>query len=139
LDFGEVYAYLGLLGTVTGNATYVGLGINNGKLKLGVYNISGDKLEGSADEYAGQVSNTDKFFVYYFTRDCTGLEDLTGDGKYCYSIPEKDIPICTDPTGASCIRGVFTERDYMVPGTRRGPDSGFILPGRYIKLQDPRP
>lgn len=137
LDNGEVYAYLGALGEATGNATYVGLGINNAKLKLGVYNISGDELLGSANEFAGQVPNSDKFFVYYFTRDCTGLEYLTGE--YCYSIPEEDIPVCTDPTGASCVKGVFTERDYLLPGTQRGPDSTFILPGRYIKLQDPRP
>jgi hypothetical protein len=136
LDHGEIYAYVGVLGTETGNASYVGLGVNNGHFKLGVYNISGDKLKGSADTFAGQVPNIGKFFVYYFTRDCAGLEGITGN--YCHGIPKEDIPICADPTGVSCVRGVFTERDYMVPNTRRGPDSSHLLPGRYIKLQDPR-
>jgi hypothetical protein len=136
LDFGEVYAYVGALGTETGNATYVGLGINNGRKMLGVGNISDHQLKGSANAYSGEVDNTGKLFVHYFARSCDGLEEYTSG--YCTEITPEMIPICADPAQTSCIRVLFTERDYMFPGSRRGPDSAFLLPGRIIKLQDPR-
>ena len=105
--------------------------------KLGVFNIPGEALKNSTMIFDDQVNNTSKFFVHYFARSCLGLEALTG-GK-CTEITPEMIPICTDPTDASCVRAVFTERDYIFPGTRRGPDSVFLLPGRVIQLQDPRP
>jgi hypothetical protein len=49
------------------------------------------------------------------------------------------LPICTDPTGLTCHRIAFSERDYIFPGTRRGPESALILPGKVIILEDPRP
>ena len=125
-----------MLGTETGNATYVGLGINDAIVKLGVYNLSDSQLKGSAESFAGQVNNTDKFFLHYFARSCTGLETLT-EGN-CTEITPKMIPLCTDSTGATCHRVAFSERDYIFPGSRRGPTSSSLLPARIILLQDPR-
>jgi hypothetical protein len=136
LDFGEVYAYVGPLGTETGNATYVGVGINNGYKMLGVGNVHDDQLKGSAEDYSSEVSNTGKLFVHYFARSCEGLEEYSGG--YCTEVTPQMIPICTDPTYKTCQRMMITERDYIFPGSRRGPDSAFLLPGRIIKLQDPR-
>jgi hypothetical protein len=136
LDFGEVYAYVGALGTETGNATYASLGINNVLKKLGVDSVHDYELKGSANAYGSQVNNTGKLFIHYFARSCTGLKILT-DG-HCSEITPEMIPICADPTRQSCTRMMLTERDYLAPGTRRGPDSALILPGRIIRLQDPR-
>ena len=44
----RVYAVVGALGTQTGNATYVGLGLNSSVTQLGFANIEDDKLAGSA-------------------------------------------------------------------------------------------
>jgi len=134
---GRVLAYAGVLGTETGNATYVGLGVNNVNLKLGVYNLSGQEMKGSAASFANQVNNTDKLYLHYFARSCAGLETLTGGA--CTEITPGMIPLCTDPTGLTCQRITFSERDYIFPGTRRGPDSAFILPAKVIILNDPRP
>ncbi len=86
LDNGEVYAVAGTLGTETGNATYVGFGINYVEVFLGVANLSDRDLKGTAKRYKREVSNTGKFYLYYFTRDCSGLEDLT-DGN-CFELPD---------------------------------------------------
>ena len=67
---------VGALGTRTGNATYVGLGLNSSVTQLGFANIDDDTLAGSADGY--DVPNHDRFFLQYFARDCTGLDALTG-------------------------------------------------------------
>ena len=47
----RVYAVVGALGTQTGNATYVGLGLNSSVTQLGFANIDDDKLAGTADGY----------------------------------------------------------------------------------------
>jgi len=44
LDRGEVYAVVGTLGTETGNATYVGLSVNDSLLLKGIDNISSNQL-----------------------------------------------------------------------------------------------
>ncbi|MDD5099844.1 MAG: hypothetical protein PHP66_02725, partial [Syntrophales bacterium] len=86
-DDGEVYAVVGTLGTATGNATYVSLGVNNFRLRLGAENIDGAKLVGSAKpEWYPGVDNLDKFYVYYFTRRCEGLEKLTHG--FCLSVED---------------------------------------------------
>jgi len=136
VDNGKIFAYAGVLGTETGNATYVGLGINNAIVKLGVYNLSDSQLKGSADSFASEVNNTDKFFLHYFARSCTGLESLT-EGN-CTEITPEMIPVCADPTGATCHRVAFSERDYIFQGGRRGPASAYLLPARIVLLQDPR-
>jgi hypothetical protein len=46
-------------------------------------NVSGMDLKGTAKRYAGQI-RVDKLFLYYFARDCSGLEYLT-DGN-CLSL-----------------------------------------------------
>jgi hypothetical protein len=135
LDEGQVYAVAGTLATRTGNATYVGLGVNRFPMKMGVANLSDSELEDTADEYAAYVSNPALFYLYYFARDCTGLEGLTGGN--CFSITEQMIPICPQPGDPACDRAVFSERDYIRPGTQRGPDAFLKL--RPVVLQLHRP
>ncbi|MGA2491151.1 MAG: hypothetical protein ABSF99_13370, partial [Anaerolineales bacterium] len=83
LDSGQVYAVVGTLGTRTGNAVYVGLSVNSSRFLKGLANIKDTQLQDTADEYAGSVNNLDKLYTYYFTRDCSGLESLTGGN--CFS------------------------------------------------------
>jgi len=125
LDNGEVYAVAGTLGTQTGNATYVGLAINWMQILQGVANLS-DELKDTANGYAGEVSNTDKFYLYYFTRDCASLKNLTGEN--CVELNDKI------PAGGQMVLSI---RDYIVPDTQRGPDSSRILPSMVLKLQRP--
>jgi len=127
VDNGEVYAVAGALGTKTKNATYVGFGVNQRSVLKGVANLFDEDLDGTANEYAKAVGNTDKLYLYYFTRDCSGLENLT-DG-HCFSLPEKLIP--------SGDQFVFSVRDYIAKGTQRGPDSSLVLPPTVIKLKRP--
>lgn len=125
LDKGEVYAVAGTLGTETGNATYVGLGINYGEKFLGVANLSDEDLKGTAKRYRKEVSHTGQFYLYCFTRDCSGLKHLT-DGN-CFELTEAMIP--------SGKHVGFSVRDYIVPGTERGPDSSKVLPSMILQLQ----
>ncbi len=127
LDSGEIYAVAGTLGTETGNATYVGFGINYAEVFLGVANLSNIDLKGTAKRYRGEVNNTGKFYLYYFTRDCSGLEDLT-DGN-CFELTDAMIP--------SGKHFGLSIRDYIQPGTERGPDSSKVLPSRVLQLVRP--
>lgn len=127
-DNDEIWAVIGTLGTKTGNATYVGLGVNNFRLRLGAKNVEYTKLDGSAAFY-GSIANSDKFFVYYFARDCSGLETWTHG--YCTEVEVSDLVL---PVG---VRAAFTERDYIAPGTARGPDSTMLLLSRALKLERP--
>ena len=136
LDNGEIYAVAGPLGTTTDNATYVGLSINYTLMKKGVENINDSRLKDSALEYAGQVSNADKFYVYYITRDCSGLEALTGGN--CASISEAMIPPCSPEAIEPCGYAKLVQREYIRPGTQRGPDSNLILLPRMLKLDKPQ-
>lgn len=134
LDEGEVYAVVGPLSTETTNATYVSIGVNNSYLLEGVGEVSNKLLAGTALEFASDLTDPDKFFVYYFTRDCKGLESLT-NGQ-CFSISTDMIPACTgDP--AKCPRLGLTVRAYIRPGTQRGPDAAKILPSVVIPLRRP--
>jgi hypothetical protein len=127
LDHGEIYAVAGTLGTQTGNATYAALSINQRSHFKGVKNIPHEDLDGSANGFSSEVSNTDKLFLVYFTRNCSGLEALTG--KNCIEVTTKLIP-----EGDSLVLAV---RNYIKPGTLRGPDSALILPSRVLKLVRP--
>lgn len=134
-DNGEVYAVVGTLGTQTGNATYVSLGINRVSLRLGVANISDVMLGGSAAPYSG-VANRDMLYVYYITRDCAGLEALTdpqgqSSTAFCLSVSEDLLP-------AGEVAS-FVERDYVKTGSQRGPESTLTLPSQVIKLYRPAP
>jgi hypothetical protein len=129
-DDGEVWAVIGTLATETGNATYVGLGLNNFRLKLGAKNVDYTKLEGSANSaFYGDIGNLDKFFVYYFARDCSDLESWTHG--YCMEVEDSELVL---PVGD---QGAFTVRDYIKPGTQRAPDSTKLLPARALKLARP--
>jgi hypothetical protein len=136
LDEGQVYAVISTLGTRTGNAVYVALGVNRFPTKKGVANLSDAELEDTADEYAAYVSDPDLFYLYYFARDCTGLEELTGEN--CLSITYDMVPICPEPWDPACDRTVFSERDYVRPGTQRGPDSLLEVRPVVLKLQRPQ-
>lgn len=124
LDNGEIYAVAGPLGTETGNATYVGLGINQSSILKGVADLPNDKLKGTANAYGGSVPNADKFFLYYFTRDCSGLEYLTDD--HCLSLRTMIPPRDTF---------TLTIRDYIKRDTQRGPDSSLLLPPEALLLR----
>ncbi len=130
-----IYAVVGTLGTQTGNATYVGLGLNSTPRLLGFANRSDEDLLNSASSYSESVNNTDKFFVYYFTRHCSGLEQFTGG--YCYELSNDDLPLCPDPTAPACYKLSLSIRDYMPLGSQRGPDDKYILPAWVIPLQRP--
>lgn len=129
----RVYAVIGALGTQTGNATYVGLGLNASLTQLGFDNITDVELAGTADGY--DVPNHEKLFLQYFARDCTGLETLTA-GSQCYSIGDK-LPACYDSTDLSCSMLVLSVRNYIFPGSQRGPSPWLTLNPRVIPLQRP--
>jgi len=129
-DNDEVYAVVGTLGTATGNATYVSLALNNPRLKLGAKNVNHKELAGSATpEFYPGVSNLDKLYVHYFTRNCEGLEELTHG--HCTSVEDTQLVI---PPGDSAT---FLERDYVAAGTQRGPDSALTLPSVVLALHRP--
>jgi len=130
-----VYAVVGTLGTQTGNATYVGLGLNSTPRLLGFDNRADEDLLNSASSYADSVNNTEKFFVYYFTRQCSDLDQLT-DG-YCRELSDDDLPLCPDPTDPACYKLTLSIRDYMPQGSQRGPDDNYILPAWVIPLYRP--
>lgn len=113
---GWAYAVVGTLATATGNATYVGLSVNDLSKLKGVLSVNDSELAGSAASYAGVVENTDKLFVHYFSRDCGAIADLT-DGQ-CSTITEDMVPLLGDAP-----QGLFSAalRNYIRPGDARGP------------------
>jgi hypothetical protein len=129
LDSGQVYAIVGTLGTETGNATYEAIGINESSKFAGVANVNDPALRGTADEYAQSVANTNKLFVYYVTRKCKGLEKLTNG--HCLSVSKSMVP----EGGAMKL----TVREYIRPGTERGPDSTQILRPHILTFERPSP
>ena len=132
-----VYAVIGALGTQTGNATYVGLGLNSSVTQLGFANIEDYKLAGSANGYTA-VPNHDRFFLQYFARDCKGeiLEALTA-GSPCYSIGDR-LPDCPNPDDLECAMLVLSLRDYLLPNSQRGPVPELTLNPLVITLQRPQ-
>jgi hypothetical protein len=127
LDSGQVYAVIGTLGTETGNATYEAIGINEAVKFKGVGNISDPALKGTADGYAETVQNSKKLFVYYLARDCKGLEKLTKG--HCSSVTKNMVP-----QGGSMK---VTIREYIRPGTARGPESTQLLRPRILTFTRP--
>ncbi len=105
IDSGEILAVVGTLATATRTATYVSLSVNRVAVLMGVANISGADLEGSASTFSGAADNTDRFYVHYFARDCTGLPD-------CSPLTEDLVP------RGETIK--IIQRNYIVPGTARG-------------------
>jgi hypothetical protein len=132
-----VWAVAGALGTRTGNATYVGLSINKVSKFVGVKNFSDRVLQDTAQAYEGEISGnkcpavnntktTDCLFLYYFTRDCSVVENVTGE-RNCFEIDTTLIP-----EDDSIVFGL---RDYVRPETQRGPDSQFVLPAVAIRVR----
>lgn len=134
LDNGEIYAVIGALGTRTGNATYVGLSINNSQMKKGIENVNDAQLQDTALEYANKVRSADKLYLYFIARDCSGLEALTGG--HCLAITESMLPSCA-PYAGTCGYAKIVQRNYIRPGTQRGPDSELVLSPKVLKLQRP--
>ena len=135
LDTGRIYAAVGTLATETGNATYVGLSVNDASLLKGALNVDGKKLKGSASSYYSEVPDPallEKFFVHFFTRDCDAIADLT-DGA-CTTITPDMIPLADDDKapGDPDQHGKFSMavRAYVSPESEygRGPDPQLQLP-----------
>ena len=121
---GIIYAVAGTLGTETGNATYVGVGVNEVPILKGVANLFDQQLAGTANNYSDKIENTDKLFLYYFTLDCSKLGDYT-DGN-CVSLQDHQLN-----EGDSFAISI---RNYIKPDTERGPDSSSILPAMVLTL-----
>ena len=122
LDDGTVIAVAGTLGTATGNATYVGLSVNWLAVLEGVVNVSDADLKGSASRYSATVGNTNKLYVQYFARDCSGIRN-------CEQITEKMVP------KGNVVKVI--QRNYVVPGTARGVNPTLALNPVAIFLKRP--
>jgi hypothetical protein len=133
LDGGEVYAVVSTLATETGNATYVGLSVNDASLLKGVLNISDTKLKGSADSYS-VVTHPEMFFIHFFTRDCDAIAHIT-DGA-CTTITADMVPLAGDDKapGDAELHGSFSAavRAYVAVGSERGPDPTLQLRPRVL-------
>lgn len=136
IDDGEVYAVVGTLATRTGNATYAALSVNVPSVFKGADNILDTRLARSAAAYAGPVKDPDKFYVWYFARDCEAIAGLT-DGR-CTTVTPEMVPPRTDTAalGDPALKGMLQVglRDYIKPGTTRGPDSAKLIAPRILKL-----
>lgn len=126
LDNGEVYALAGTLATETGNATYVGLSINESLRFWGAANIDSDQLKNTASAYSSLLYDSTKFYLYYFTRDCSSIKTLAGDN--CFSITTDMIEPCTSTDPSECDHLKLAQRAYIKNGTQRGPDSTRTMP-----------
>ena len=137
LDPAHFYAVVGALGTATGNATYVGMGLNSSKKQQGIGNLSDAQLAGSANGYSNTVP-ADKFFVQYFARDCSvvAAHAPAGAAFSCYSIQDT-LPYCYDTTDPECDMLALTLRDYILPGTQRAADKDTVLSPKFIRLTIP--
>lgn len=124
LDSGEVLAAVGTLGTATGNATYTSLSVNRIPELVGAANLSDTDLAGTAEGYAeneGVGDASKKLYVRYFARDCSGIPN-------CFVVTEDMVP-----------RGgemKLIQRNYVVPGSERGPDPKLLVNPRMIVLKN---
>jgi len=86
-------------------------------------NLTNRNLAGSASKFSKSANNTDKFYVYYLSRDCAGL------GSYCREIPESVVPF------GGYIK--LTERNYVQPESKTGraPDATQMLTPSVIILK----
>ncbi|WP_074667163.1 hypothetical protein [Nitrosomonas communis] len=69
-------------------------------------------LEGSASAFAGMVNHTGKLYVHYFARECTDLPN-------CHEITRDMIPQDGELK--------LIQRNYVVPGSTRGPDPTLLV------------
>jgi hypothetical protein len=107
MDSGEVLSAVGTLGTATGNATYTSLSVNQIPALKGIVNISHKDLVGSASAFSAAIPDTGKFYVQFFARDCRNLD-------HCFQVTEDMVP------RGDSIK--IIQRNYVVPGSLRGPD-----------------
>jgi hypothetical protein len=120
LDSGEILAVMGTLGTATGNATYTSLSINRLPELVGTSNLSDEDLAGTASAFSSTVGNTNKLYLKYFSRDC-------GDLPNCHQVTEQMVP-----RGESLK---LIQRNYIVPGSTRGPAPDRVVNPRLIVLK----
>jgi len=116
-DRGEVLAVVGTLSTMTGNASYVSLSVNWIPPLQGGLNVSDKRLRGTAAAFG--IGDADKLYVLYFARDCSGLEN------------------CMEVTEQMVSRGGLLKivpRNYVVPGSARGPDPTRVVNPMLIVL-----
>jgi len=131
----QVYAVVSTLATETGNATYVGLSANDASIMGGVPDgtVLDTNLKGSADVYASTVANTGKLFVHYFTANCAALKNVPGGPGNCTEI--SGMSTQGDPALQGMI--MISLRDYIAPGTQRGPDATKVLRPRFLTFTQP--
>lgn len=114
IDGDTVVAVVGTLATRTGNATYTSLSVNWFPQLVGVKNIDDSELDGSAAAFASALQHdAGYFYVYYIARDCAGLM------PYCAEVPRTLVPI------GDVIK--IIQRNYVSPGSQRGPDPNKLL------------
>jgi hypothetical protein len=142
LDSGQVIAVVDTLATEMGNATYVALSANDASTMGGVPNatIVDTGLKDSADFFApaDNPGKFSKFFVHYFARDCTNVPGRLQD---CTTITDEMLPPAsnTSAEGDPALHGmiIVSLRDYIAPGTERGPDSSQLLTPRILTFTQP--
>jgi hypothetical protein len=120
LDSGEVLAAVGTLGTATGNAVYTSLSVNQIPQLVGVANLTDVDLAGSASAFSASVANTEKIYLQYFARDCANLPN-------CLEVNERMVP--------QGDKLKIIQRNYIVPGSSRGPDPKMLVNPRLIILK----
>ena len=108
----DVLAVIGTLATETRNATYTSLSVNWLPYLKGLTNVNDTELKGSAARHSAAVPDAEKFYVHYFARNCAGISP-------CTPITEAMVP-----TGFP-IKVI--QRNYIVPGSERGPDPAKVL------------
>ncbi len=142
LDSGQVIAVVSTLATETSNATYVGLSANDASILGGVPDatILDTGLKGSADFFASgnNPRKFSKFFVHYFTRDCT---NVPGRPQDCTTITDEMLPPATNTSalGDPALHGmiIVSLRDYIATDTTSGPDSSKLLKPRILTFTKP--
>jgi len=123
LDDGQVIAVVGTLGTETGNATYSSISVNWFPALVGVLNRDDVVLQGSAIKFKDVLKDPTtykNYYVYYFARDCSGLY------PWCQEVPKTMVP------RGETVKVV--QRNYINPGSRRGPDPSMVLNPVSIKF-----
>ena len=80
------------------------------------------------------VNNTGLFFVHYFAKNCTLLDSIPVAAANCSPVEAAD-PMQGDPA----LRDMYTIglRDYIAPGTQRGPDPALLLTPRILMFTLP--
>ncbi len=120
LNSDVVLAAVGTLGTATGNAVYTSLSVNQIPELVGVANLTDVDLAGSTSAFSASVTNTEKIYLQYFARDCSNL-------PHCLEVSEQLVP--------KGDKLKIIQRNYIVPGSSRGPDPTKLVNPRLIILK----